>query len=276
VAPLQAGSYTLRAFVDSAGRTAEGDESNNQTTLAYQARSAYVDLEVVDVDVAPLWPLPLGSLTTYVTLQNRGNVASPATRLSVWSNQVDEAACGAPGLYKTVKALSPWTPRRETVTGLKAPGAAGDYVLRAFVDSTCALAETTETNNQGTLQYTVYNPTPNLTVAKIALSVSRPRAGQTFVATVSLKNIGTGPAAAGRVGVWLNRVTAPGLGDTPDAYIDTVSPLAAGASTSLKVAGLLAPAAGARTIFAMVDANGGTAELSEADDTLSLQYTVLP
>jgi hypothetical protein len=162
VAPLQAGGYTLRAFVDSAGRTVEGDESNNQATLAYQAGAPYVDLEVVDVDVAPLWPLPGGPLTTYVTVQNRGNVPSPATRLSVWSSQTDEVSCGAAGgVYKTVKAIPPWTPRRETVKGVRSPAAAGDYVLRAFVDSVCAVGESTENNNQGTMPYAVATPPAN-------------------------------------------------------------------------------------------------------------------
>ncbi len=276
-APALAGGYTLRAFADSAGRTPESVESNNQSARAYEAVEPYVDLEVVDVDVAPLWPLPGGRITTYVTVNNRGNVPSVSTRLRVWADKGDAADCGEGGgaLY-TVSSISPWSPRRETVTGLIAPAVAGDYTLRAFLDSSCVLAEASEANNQGTLPYTVYNPTPNLTVTSIALSPSRPRPGQVCVATVKVKNTGTGSGVAGRVGVWMDRLTAPGIGDAPDAYVDVTKSLAPGSSASVKVAGLIAPSVGARAAWALVDASDAAAELSEVDNTGTLPYTVQP
>lgn len=276
-APSQAGSYALLAFVDSSGRTAEIEEGNNQAAQAYQALAPYVDLEVVDVDVAPLWPLPGGRLTYYVTLQNRGNVPSPSTRLSLWSDRAEEVECGdVAGTFRTVTALQPWLPRRETVTSLTASNVAGSYTLRAFVDSACALAELTETNNQGVLTYIVYNPTPNLTVTKIVLSVGSASAWQVVSVTLTVMNTGTGPAAPGRVGLWMDRMAEPVAGENPDAFVDVASALAPGASVSVKIANVPAPASGARKLWALVDANAAVNELSELDNARALQYAVKP
>lgn len=150
-----AGAKTLRVFVDGNCTSAELNETNNQTTLAYRVGpTPQADFVVTKVILSPSLPTAQGNFTATVTVKNQGAASGNAGYLDVWANQTAAQTCGAAGdAYTSLGALAAGASK--TVTLNLTAGAAGIKTLRAFVDSWCQTSEANETNNQTTSAYSV-------------------------------------------------------------------------------------------------------------------------
>ena len=278
-APASSGSYTFRAFVDSACQTTESNDSNNQSTLAYTVSQAgqLPDFLVTAISLSPSSPQPGQAVTAYVTVKNQGTVAGDAGWLDVWANQSSAPACGASGnIWAAVGTLS--AAQSKTISlSLAAPASAGSYTCRAFVDSACQTPESAEGNNQTTLAYTVgaASALPDFVVTSISFNPAQPIAGQPFTAYVTVKNQGAGPGDARWLDVWVNQPSAQSCGASGDQH-QSVGTLAAGQSTIITF-NLTTPASGAPWTFrAFVDSGCQTAETSDANNQTTASYGVNP
>ena len=150
-----AGAKTLRAFVDSSCLTAETIDNNNQSTLAYTVSGGRPDFVVTSVTLNPAGPKAKTSFSATVVVKNQGTTAGDGGFLDVWANQPTAQTCPADGdNFAAVGVLAAGASKTLTVTSIPA-GAVGAKTLRAFVDSYCQTAESSDTNNQITKAYTV-------------------------------------------------------------------------------------------------------------------------
>jgi len=278
-APASAGNYTFRAFVDSACLTAESNDSNNQSTLAYTVSQAgqLPDFRVTAISLSPSSPQPGQAVTAYVTVKNQGTGAGDGGWLDIWANQSSPAACGASGTtWAAVGALSVGQSKTLSLS-LTAPASAGSYTCRAFVDSVCQTPESAEGNNQTTLTYTVATASalPDFIVSSISFNPAQPIAGQPFTAYVTVKNQGAGPGDAKYLDVWVNQASPQSCGASGNQY-QTVGILAAGQSTT-KTYNVTAPASGAPWIFrAFVDSGCQTTEANDGNNQTTVSYGANP
>jgi len=265
------GCKTLRAFVDSACVTPETNEYNNQFTQTYCLPS--LDFVVTGISLRPAPSAPNGTFSATVTVKNQGTAASDGgERLAVWANQPTTQPCNAtPNKSVTVGALAAGATTTLTVNGLSA-GTVGAKTLRAFVDSTCAFAESNEGNNQLTKSYTV-GLLPDFVVTGITLNPAIPAPNSTFRATVTVKNQGTLAGDGGYMDVWANQSVSQTCGAMGDGWAPTGN-FTVGQSKTFIVDGLPAGAAGSKTLRAFIDSWCQTSEAVEVNNQLTKAYTV--
>ncbi len=234
------------------------------------------DFVVTGFSMTPLDPLANSTFSATITVQNQGPVAGTPGTLQVWANQADTQGCSAVGdQMATLGSVAVGAKRTVTVNGLPA-GAGGAKTLRVFVDSQCQTAETTESNNQFTKAYTVAGrPTPDFVVTSIVLPAGSPSAGATFSAAVTVKNQGSGPGNAGYLDIWTDQPTTQPCRADGDTFV-SVGTLAAGASTTLTIDGLLGGTAGPKTLRAYVDSYCDTRETREGNNQKTAVYSVGP
>jgi len=231
---------------------------------------------VTGVTMDPLDLLANSTFSATITVQYQGTIAGTLGTLQVWANQGDTQGCSAVGDQSaTLGRVAVGAKRTVTVNGLPA-GTAGAKTLRVFIDSQCQTAETNETYNQFTKAYTVVGrPTPDFVVTSIVLPSGNPSAGATFSATVTVKNQGSGAGNGGYLDVWVDQPTAQTCRADGDTFV-SVGTLAAGASTTLTIDGLLGGAAGTKTLRAFVDSYCDTRETREGNNQKTAVYSVDP
>jgi hypothetical protein len=234
------------------------------------------DFVVTAVTINPLDPLANSTFSATITLQNQGTVAATLGTLQVWANQTATQGCSAVGdQAATLGRVAAGAKRTVTVNGLPA-GTAGAKTLRVFVDSQCQTAETNETYNQFTKAYTVFGrPTPDFVVTSIVLPSGSPSVGATFSAAITIKNQGSGTGNGGYLDVWTDQPAAQTCRADGDTFV-SVGTLAAGASTTLTIDGLLGGTTGTKTLRAFVDSYCGTGETREGNNQKTAIYTVGP
>ena len=276
-APATPGSYTFRAFADSCCQVVETNESNNHFTLSYNvaAPAQLPDFLISGISLSPASPQPGQAFTAYVTVKNQGAAAAAGGWLDAWTHQPTVQPCRSNGnSWAGIGTLAAGTSKTYMLS-LTAPGAAGTYTFRSFADSYCQTAESNETNNQTTLSYTVVTspPPPDFLVTAISLSPSSPQPGQAVTATVTVKNQGAGPGAAGWLEVWANQASAPACGTSGNAWA-AVGTLTVGQTKSLTLSFTSPAAAGSYTFRTFVDSFCQTAESNETNNQSTLAYTV--
>ena len=272
-APASGGSYTLRAFADSYCQTTESNDSNNQTTFDYTvgAAASPPDFLVTSVTFNPATPVGGQPFTAYVTVKNEGAGLGNAGWLSVWVNQPSAQSCGANGdQNQSVGTLAAGQSVTKTFN-LTTPASGAPWTFRAFADSGCQTAETSDANNQTTVSYGA-NPvqSPDFLITGITISPTAVKAGAPFTAYITVKNQGVGSGDAGWLDVWANAPMTASCGANGNAY-QKVGTLAAGASKVLTVS-LTAGPAGVNTLLAFVDSTCGTVEPNEANNQTAITY----
>lgn len=119
----------------------------------------------------------------------------------------------------------------------------------------------------------------DLAILGLSLSPATPAPGAAVAAYVTVKNLGTAPASAGYVDVWINRGGAGSPGQRGDRY-SSVGTLAAGETKVVPVTGLIAPlVVGTYTMRAVVDSQNQQAETDENNNEAVRAYqtsTALP
>jgi subtilase family serine protease len=150
------GSKTLRAFVNSNCQPPEVNTGNNQLVKGYVVGPLQLPNFVVSsLAVTPASPPVNTVFTASVTVTNTGAVLANGGYLDLWTHQPTAQPCGAVGnSWTAVGDLAPGASRTITFTGLRAT-TTGAKVLRAFVDSECAVRESSEADNQKTANYTI-------------------------------------------------------------------------------------------------------------------------
>ncbi len=294
-APAATGTYTLRAFADADGATAEQSEGNNQKTLTYtfaSSGSSYTekpDFLITALTTTPATPVKGGAFSATVTVLNQGPAAGSAGVLRLWANHYAAAVAGEAGDAAVgVGTLASGASATFTVSGLTAPNADGTFTLRAFVDANGGTAEQSEGNNQKTMSYTfapsgsgggggggggsTYVPKPDFIITAISFSPATLTLGGTFTAYVTVMNNGPVSGHAGSLDIYIDRLAAAPAGTAGDAN-QAVGTLAAGEVKTITFTGLTAPATmGTHTFRAFIESQGAVAEQSEGNNQKTRTY----
>ena len=244
-APATPGTYYFGACVDIV--TDETDTTNNcsssvqvtvQTTVTEPQGDP--DLMVTSASVSDNGPSAGARFTLSAAVRNDGNGGAAATTLRY---------------YRSADATITTTDTEvgtDAIAGLAASGSAGHsvdltalatpgtYYYGACVDA--VTGETDTTNNcSSSVQVTVPEPErPDLTVASLSVSDSSPSTGARFTLSATVRNDGTGGAAATTLRYYRSSDAAITTSDTPVGTVAIVG-LAASGSASKSV-DLTAPA----------------------------------
>ncbi|CAK0770298.1 hypothetical protein CCP3SC1AL1_40032 [Gammaproteobacteria bacterium] len=150
-----AGAKTMRAFVDAACVTSESDEENNQSIKPYRVHGKQPDFVISKIELSPTAPAVGSSFSASITVTNQGAKAAAAGYLDIWANAASSRSCAAEGnVWANIGNVAAGASKTLQVT-LPASTVAGSKLLRAFADSWCETSESSETNNQSTVSYTV-------------------------------------------------------------------------------------------------------------------------
>ncbi len=150
-------------------------------------------------------------------------------------------------------------------------GSSGYKSFRAFVDGTCSLAESSETNNQRTQSYRVTGVS-DFAITAVSLNPTTPTANAAFSVTITVTNRGSQAADAGNLSLWADRPAEAVCGSASDSST-RIGTLAANASKTVTL-GLSAGAAGSKTFRAFIDSRCRTAESNEANNRVAQPYFV--
>lgn len=271
VPQVPGGSYSFFIVTNATGSLFEATSSNNQ-------RSLPVFLGVPDVTptafAAPSAASTQQPITLTWTTANQGTGTTAPTWLDyVYLSSSATCCTGATLLaLATSSPLAPGSSYSRSVTISLPQVAAGAYHLFLVTDSAGNLFESDETNNQRTLPLTLGVPdlTPTAFTAPAAVSTQ-----QAVSVSWTVNNQGSGATAVG----WIDKVVI-----SPNATccggattLGTYSPpaVAAGASyTQTKTVTIPNLAAGAYTLFVIVDALTGLYETDEANNQRSTPVSV--
>jgi len=115
------------------------------------------DLKVTGITLIPISPMENSTFQARITVRNHGGTASAiGVTLAVWSDNTGTPLCNAVGNKSVaVGILASGESRSFILRGLSA-GSIGGKTLLAFIDSTCAVPEVNEGNNQIHRTYTVH------------------------------------------------------------------------------------------------------------------------
>lgn len=271
-ATLTVGTHTVDAVY--AGNTNFATCTTPQLTQNLLAFT--LDFAVTNIALTPAAPVVSSTFSTAITLKNNGVASGNAGNLNLWLNQPTAMACNAAGNFsKPAGTLAAGASTTVTFTNLAA-GTAGGKVLRAFVDSACAVNENNESNNQVSKSYRV--PTApvgqaDLVITNVITNPAVPLPNSTFAAVVVVKNQGTALTNGGQLSLWANQATAQACNAAGNKTA-TVTALDAGASSVVTITGLAAGGSGVKTLRAFVDSACSVAESDETNNQFTQNYAV--
>ena len=116
---------------------------------------------------------------------------------------------------------------------------------------------------------------PDFIVESITFSSPSATCGGSMTASITIKNIGSGPGVPGYTDVWLDEVNEMPVGSDGDAWVYRTNTLAAAASHTFHHAFAVPPGAGIKTYRAFVDSADETEESNENNNQLTATYTAL-
>ncbi|GAB3650118.1 hypothetical protein GCM10028833_18910 [Glycomyces tarimensis] len=218
------------------------------------------DLVVTDLSWSPAEPDQTDELTLTATVENSGDLASPATDVGFF---LDDALVGT----APVDALEPGA--GATATAAIEPRPTGEYELGARVDPDGAVIERNEGNNA----YTDPNPlvvkaidTSDL-VAAASWSPSNPAAGDTVTFSATVKNQGTLASDGGPHGITLT-VTDDDTGETVATLSDEHSgAIGAGDAAGPVELGTWTAADGGYTVTIEVEPDGNEHAVQQGNNS---------
>jgi subtilase family serine protease len=268
------GSKVFRAYADATAITAEMDESNNQTALAYTVITK-PDLTIASVSLTPAIPSRGGTFDATVVTKNIGSAAATNVAVAVWENL---AVVSTNNSGATAGSIIPTIATNQSIgltfTGLYAGTGTVTRTFRALVNSDLGIDEISLSNN---LMTKTYKPAsrPDFVISSVSLSPAAPVMNSNFTAYVTVQNLGYTTGTVGYVDVWADMPTSMVANAKlrGDKY-QSVGNLKTNATKMLTFTGL---AAGTneeeRTFRAIADSRASTLEVCETNNEFTVTYT---
>jgi subtilase family serine protease len=247
------GTYTVKAFADSSYNVDETNEGNNEREVILVGPKP--DLIVSDISWNPTNPVEGDTITFNVTIKNRGAARSGSFKTSFYIGGVKLGEWSIYGLSagQEISATFTWT------------AVEGSHSVKAFVDSTNAIMEESETNNEKQKTFQVGpKPKPELIVYDIGWTPSGPVEGDPVTFTVTIKNNGTVNAGSFRVAYYIDGAK---LGEW------FISSLSAGQNTT-KTFTWTAVGVGNHTVRVCADPNNDIKEENETNNCRDKNFAV--
>jgi subtilase family serine protease len=203
----------------------------------------FPDLIVDSITWSPANPNTGQTVTFTVTVRNQGGGGASASHVYYF---VD----GAQKDYDYTSSIAAGAASTQTFTWSAEPGS---HVIKAIADYNSAVPESSETNNQKEVTFSM--GFPDLIVDSITWSPANPNTGQTVTFTVTVRNQGGGGASASHVYYFV---------DGAQKDYDYTSSIAAGAASTQTFTWSAEP--GSHVIKAIADYNSAVPESSETNN----------
>ncbi len=253
-APSTAGTYYYGACVESV--SGETNTDNNCSTGVQVTVQAPPDLVVESPSVDNTTPNTGQSLTLSATVRNQGAGAAAATTLRYYQSSDATISTGDTevGTAAAISGLAAAATSAQS-SSLTAPSTAGTYYYGACVESGSRETKT-DNNCSAGVQVTVQAP-PDLVVESPSVDNTTPNTGQTLTLSATVRNQGTGAAAATTLRYYQSSDATISTGDTEVGTAAAISGLAA-SGTSAQSSSLTAPStAGTYYYGACVESGSG-------------------
>src|SRR5581483_3189865 len=263
------GSHVAGVQVDPLNTVGEGDETNNWGNATFDAteRNPPADLVVTDVGVSPASPIYGDLLVYHANVTNAGPGA--AGTFDAWFYSGLNGTQGARTCTTSAYAGPLAAGQSQTITcvGPRATQV-GTLFLRAEADPTNRVRESDESNNL-TTTFDVTGPRPGMLPDLVINSLdagSNVKAGDRPTFRVAVQNQGNATANGTVVRLY---VDGQAVGDVviPTLYQGTTLGGAVANWTATE---------GPHTLLAVADPDGAIAELNEANNNRTVNFTVAP
>jgi len=232
--------------------------SVNNNTLSLQPTLPSVDLTITGVKMQPEPASPGANVTFYVTVKNAGSTACPV-------GGVVRITAGSLTKTKNMSSLNAQASSTITVAGVTLPRTSSP-ALTIQVEPPAGTADVNPNNNSQ--QYTPNIMKPDLTVTKIATTPAKAAPGAPVKVVVTVKNLGPGTCPAG--------ATVKLTGSPGTLSLQTLSgTIAKNSQQQIIFNSFPMPSNTTDKLTAQVSAPPGVAEVSTANNTLSLQPSLL-
>ena len=236
------------------------------------------DLKVKDISPVS-YAINKGDTFNYsYTIQNNGNTSAGISTSYIYvdENKLATGLLGSDGfdLFSIINSGSVVTNTKNFSTvGL----AAGQHTLRVTADSIGIVGESSESNNSGSIAFTITQP--DIKINGFVLANKLPlRAGKSTTASFSLANVGDGPAGNSIAQLYLSNDSSITTADRPLGTSLSVGALAAGASSgnfsmSITIPGTVT--AGSYWIGVLADRDNNITYEANEDNNTAAQSIVI-
>ncbi len=175
-----AGQHTLKAIVDVLNNVKEGDETNNELTVAFG--TLFPDLIIEQITWTPENPSKDDFVSFNVTVANGGTGKADPSELGYYIDDTFITTIPVPAIEagSSCNVTFSWE------------ATLGDHKIRAVANYHQMVAESDETNNE--MEVSLTTLLPDLIINDVTWSPAEPATGDNVTFTVDLKNQGSGSA----------------------------------------------------------------------------------
>ena len=246
----KSGVHTIDIVSDSSNTVFELDETNNTKTVSVPPP----DLFVQDITWSPVGASVGDSLEITAKIANQGNSRSQTARLSLYID----------GLLTGVNDISAIDTGSSISSAFKWTAVQGTHKIKITADSTNRVTESDETNNSK--EVGISTLTPDLVITDIGWLMVNPLADDKVDIAITVKNQGTGSAAAGRLKYTVD--------NTPTVW-ENINVLQPDGTAAISFSLYLK--AGSHTITATIDPSDKISELDESNNNIIVTFnTIMP
>lgn len=263
------GSYTAWVVVDGGCVLLETDESNNHISAEYTVSSS----EMTDLTVDALTAQVSNTTVSFdINVCNNGASTSSTFELGLRYDGPSAPICLETfDEIATISGLSKGACSNHTFTRSSTPS--GSYKAWALIDATCQIVESSESNNAAYATYTVSDSTgPDLVVQEFTAQV----AGSSVVFGATVCNNGSDVSTPFDLAIFPSQSSPPACSSPADKQW-MIEGLASGScTTTFSYTYTSTGTSGTYLAWASADADCVVPEASEANNTVSVSYTLEP
>jgi len=245
------GSHTIEAVIDETNNVSESDENNNKYSSPFLTSPP--DLIIQGIDWEPENPSKHDDVSVVATVENLGSGRSDSCHLAYY---IDDE-------YRSSVLVSQLEAGASTNVTFTWTALSEEHKVRLIVDYYQAVKESDESNNDKTVNFLTL--APDLTVKDITWLPADAGAGDTVTFTGTIKNQGSGRAAASRIAYYIS--------GGYQGYLN-IGALNADAETTLHID--WQAIAGSNTISIVADCDNSLVEIREDNNKLTRTIPIIP
>ena len=257
----EAGNYRVTFKTDIDNTVPESNESNNEAFLDFTVKAAKPDLTVRNMKITPANPTTQDTITFYAEIFNIGNQAAPAGKAGIRIGGETN-----PILYSFahVYVNSPIKLSRQMKLGKE-----GNYKVIFIADVEKAIDELDESNNEGSLSFTVRKLKPDLTLRNPKIEPANPKVNESIRFSAELVNIGEAPCPPTSNGTQVGGESTPNLGTYGVIAVDSSTATKYAVARVMKI-----DKPGNYIVTFIADAKSQADESNENNNRVQLHFTV--
>ena len=257
----EAGNYRVTVKADIDNSVPEANESDNEAFLSFTVKAAKPDLTVREMKIVPANPTTEDTITFSAKIFNIGTLIAPAGKAGIRVGGETN-----PVLYPfpLVTGNQWFNFGRQMKLDRE-----GNYKVVFIADVEKTIDELDETNNEGSLTFTVRKLKPDLTFRNLKIEPVNPKVNQNIRFSAELVNIGQAPCPPTSNGTQVGGESSPNLGTYGTIAVD--SPIAVKYAVA-RVIKIDKP--GNYIVTFIADAKNQADESNEGNNQIQLHFTV--